>query len=189
MNEADLPETAIRPYPAQYIKPWELEDGTAVNIRPVRPEDEPLIVKFHEGLSEHSVYMRYFHALKLSQRVAHERLTRICHIDYAREMVLVAVRQGQDRDIVGIGRLSKVYGGDEAEFAILIQDDFQGKGLGRELLKRLLEVARDEPDIGRVVAYMLPENLGMRRISEQLEFDLKFEEQMVKAEKVVYPLS
>ena len=186
-NETDLPETAIRPYPAQYIKPWKLEDGTAVNIRPVRPEDEPLIVKFHEGLSEHSVYMRYFHALKLGQRVAHERLTRICHIDYAREMVLVAVRQKEDRDIVGIGRLSKVYGGDEAEFAILIQDDFQGKGLGRELLKRLLDVARDEPDIGRVVAYMLPENLGMRRISEQLEFDLKFEERMVKAEKVIRP--
>jgi len=183
--EADLPELAIRPYPTQYVKPWTMDDGNVVNIRPVRPEDEPLMVHFHEGLSEHSVYMRYFHALKLSQRVAHERMTRICHIDYAREMVLVAVRREPERQIVGVGRLSKVYGGDEAEFAILIKDDYQGQGLGREILQRLLQVAHDEPDIGRVVAYMLPENMGMRRLSEQLEFDLKFQERMVKAEKVI----
>ncbi len=188
-KEEDLPELAIRPYPDQYARHWTTEGGIEVNIRPVRPEDEPLIVRFHEGLSEHSVYMRYFHALKLSQRVAHERLTRICHIDYAREMVLVVVRLEPEREIVGIARLSKVYGGDEAEFAILIKDDYQGQGLGRELLKRLLEVAKDEPDIGRVVAYMLPENLGMRRISEQLEFDLKFQERMVKVEKAVKNLA
>ena len=56
------------------------------------------------------------------------------------------MRREPEREIVGVGRLSKVYGGDEAEFAILIKDDYQGKGLGRELLQRLLEVARDEPD-------------------------------------------
>lgn len=184
-QESDLPRLAIRPYPLQYIEPWNLKDGTFVNIRPIRPEDEPLIAKFHEGLSEHSVYMRYFHALKLSQRVAHERLTRICHIDYDREMVLVAVKREPEREIVGVGRLSKLYGSDDAEFAILIKDDYQGLGLGTELLRRLLEVAEDERDIGCVMAYMLPENMGMRRVAEKLGFQLKYEDQMMRAEKVI----
>ena len=61
--------------------------------RPIRPEDEPLMVKFHETLSERSVYFRYFHAMRLTQRVAHERLTRICFIDYEREMALVRARK------------------------------------------------------------------------------------------------
>ncbi len=181
-TEADLPRLAVRPYPAQYIDSWRLRDDTPVNIRPIRPEDEPLMVEFHGGLSEHSVYMRYFHTLQLSQRVAHERLTRICFIDYDREMVLVAVRREPERQIVGVGRLSKLYGSDEAEFAILIDDDYQGEGLGTELLGRLLQVARDEKDIGTVMAYMLPENIAMRRVVEKLGFDLKFEERMIRAE-------
>ena len=105
------------------------------------------MVKFHEGLSEHSVYMRYFHALKLDQRVAHERLTRICFIDYDRELVLVAIRREPVRQIVGIARLSKIYGSDAAEFAILIDDNYQGQGLGTELLKRLIKAAAEEPDL------------------------------------------
>lgn len=182
VQEEDLPQLAIRPYPAQYIRPWHMKDGTMLNIRPIRPEDEPLMVQFHEGLSEHSVYMRYFHALKLDQRVAHDRLTRICYIDYDREMVLVAVRRQPVREIAGVARLSKVYGTDEAEFAVLISDDYQGQGLGSELLERLIQVARDEGDIGRVVAHMLPENLGMKRVAEKLGFNLHFEERMLKAE-------
>jgi acetyltransferase len=87
-REEDLPSTAIRPYPTQYVSHEELRDGTSVTIRPIRPEDEPLMVKFHETLSEESVYMRYFHMMNLDQRTTHERLTRICFIDYDREMAL-----------------------------------------------------------------------------------------------------
>ncbi len=181
-SEKALPKLAIRPYPLQYIKPWHLKDGTFINIRPIRPEDEPLMVSFHEGLSEQSVYMRYFHALQLSQRVAHERLTRICFIDYDREMVLVSVRRKPAREIIAVARLSKIYGTDEAEFAILIKDEYQGQGLGTELLTRIISVARDEGDIGCVMAYMLPENSGMRRIVDKLGFELKFEDQMVRAQ-------
>jgi acetyltransferase len=152
-----------------------------LNIRPIRPEDEPLMIGFHEGLSEQSVYLRYFHALNLDQRVAHERLTRICFIDYDREMVLVAVQREPERRIVGVGRLSKVYGSDAAEFAILVSDDFQGQGLGTELLRRVVEIGKDEGDIGRITAYMLGENIGMRKVSEKLGFSLKYEDQMVKA--------
>jgi acetyltransferase len=186
--ESDLPKLAIRPYPMRYVQPWSLKDDTFVNIRPIRPEDEPLMAIFHGGLSEQSVYMRYFHALNLSQRVEHERLTRICFIDYDREMVLVAMRRQPERKIIGVGRLSKIYGSDEAEFAILIEDEHQRQGLGTELLSRLLQVAQDERDIGRVIAYMLPENLGMRRISEKLGFQLKFEDRMVRVEKEIRKL-
>jgi acetyltransferase len=90
--EEDLPQTAIRPYPIQYVSEEETPDGERVRVRPIRPEDEPLMVRFHESLSEQSVYMRYFHMMKLDQRTAHERLTRICFIDYDREMALVAER-------------------------------------------------------------------------------------------------
>src|SRR5205823_1816906 len=90
VSEASLPKPAIRPYPSKYVIPWTLKDGTAITIRPIRPEDEPLMVKFHQGLSERSVRLRYFAPLKLGQRVAHERLTRVCFNDYDRELALVA---------------------------------------------------------------------------------------------------
>lgn len=182
--EDDLPELAIRPYPNQYVWHWTTDDGTNVRIRPIRPEDEPLMVKFHESLSEHSVYMRYFRALNLDQRTAHERLTRICFIDYDREMALVATRPNSDtgeREIVGVGRLSKHYEGNEAEFALLISDKFQRQGLGTELLRRLLQIAERE-DVHTVMAYMLPENRGMKRIAEELGFSFMREDGLVKAE-------
>ena len=84
-----------------------------VTIRPIRPEDEPLMVRFHETLSERSVYFRYFHAMQLTQRIAHDRLTRICFIDYEREMALVVLRntaQTAESEILGVGRLIKMQG-------------------------------------------------------------------------------
>ena len=100
-TEEQLPKLAIRPYPTQYVGAWKMKDGKKVTIRPIRPEDEPLMVKFHEGLSERSVYLRYFSPLKLQQRVAHSRLIRICFNDYDREIALVAEHKdgnGQVRD-------------------------------------------------------------------------------------------
>ena len=176
--EADLPRSAIRPYPAQYAGPWRLKDGTPVIIRPIRPEDEPLLVKFHQTLSERSVYFRYFHMVNLLQRTSHERLTRICHIDYDREMALVVERRatgaagmGDEREILAVGRLSRTPGTGEAEgeFALLISDRYQRQGLGTELLGRLVQVGRDE-GLRRITAEILPENLGMRRVAERLGF-------------------
>jgi acetyltransferase len=168
----DLPRPAIRPYPTQYVAAWTAEDGTEVVIRPIRPEDEPLLVTFHSTLSERSVALRYFHAMKYTTRVAHERLTRICFIDYDREMALVADRRCPGtgtHEILGVGRLSKVRGTNEAEFALLVSDRFQGQGLGTELLSRLLQVGRDE-DIDRIFGDILPENREMQRICERLGF-------------------
>ena len=92
LSEEQLPKLAIRPYPTQYVWAWKTKAGEEVEIRPIRSEDEPPMVQFHETLSERSVYLRYFHMIKLSQRVSHERLTRICFNDYDREIALVAER-------------------------------------------------------------------------------------------------
>ena len=148
-----------------------------VAIRPIRPEDEPLMVKFHETLSERSVYLRYMQMLELSQRVAHERLTRMCFIDYDREMALVAEREVPEADsseIIAVGRLQKIHGTGEAEFAIVISDDYQGKGLGAELLQRLIRIARAE-GVERVTAEILSENTHMQALAEEAGFTLKGE--------------
>ena len=93
VQDAEILRPAIRPYPTQYVSSWTAKDGMPLVIRPIRPEDEPLLVQFHGTLSDRSVVLRYFHVMTLSTRVAHERLTRICFIDYDREMALVAERQ------------------------------------------------------------------------------------------------
>jgi len=175
MREQDRPRLAIRPYPVQYVKPWRFEDGTEVVIRPIRPEDEPLMVRFHGRLSERSVYLRYFHLLNLDDRVAHERLTRTCFIDYDREMALVVERanpETAEREILAIGRVTKSHYANEGEFALLIADGFQGHGLGTELLRELVKIGRAE-GLDRMVAEMLPENDHMIRIARQLGFELR----------------
>src|SRR5919107_230211 len=139
-QEKDLPRTAIRPYPTQYVSSVELSDGTPVAIVSIRAEDEPLMVKFHETLSEQSVYMRYFHMMKLGYRTAHERLTRICFIDYDREMALVVDRRDPatgDHEILAVGRLSRTDG---------------------------------EEGLRRIIADILPENRPMRRLCRSAGF-------------------
>jgi acetyltransferase len=170
--DRDLPTTAIRPYPTQYVNEWTARDGKRVTIRPIRPEDEPLMVRFHERLSDRSVYFRYFNVLKLNQRVAHERLTRICFIDYDREMALVAEHRDPatgERQVLGVGRLTKVHGVNQAEFAVIVADEFQRLGLGGEFLARLKAVARAER-LDRVAGDVLAENADMVRLCERHGF-------------------
>ena len=173
VNVADLPKTAIRAYPAKYVAAWTMKNGEEVMIRPIRPEDEPLMIKFHQALSERTVYLRYFQPLKLSQRTAHERLTRICFTDYDREMPLVVERKNNDGtcEILAVGRLSKLHGRNEAELAALVSDRAQHLGLGSELYRRMLQVARDEK-IAVVSSNMLAENHEMRAICVRLGFKL-----------------
>jgi acetyltransferase len=186
LPDEELPAFAIRPYPIQYVQPWTMADGTAVCIRPIRPEDEPLMVKFHSTLSEQSVYLRYLQVLKLGTRVAHERLARLSFIDYDREMALVAeVEEAKTGEcqIIGVGRLIKIHGTRDAEFAIIISDRYQRGGLGTELLRRLVQFGRDER-LESIFAYMLPENIGMQRASEKIGFTLRPAEdgKLVRAE-------
>jgi len=186
VTREQIPQTAVRAYPSRYVAPWTMKDGGHVNLRPIRPEDEPMMVRFHETLSERSVYLRYFHLMNLEQRTTHERLTRICFIDYDREMALVAVKRNPETgegEILGVGRLMKIHGTREAEIAVLISDNWQGRGLGKELLSRLLVVAADDK-LANVVADILPDNRGVMRICEKLGFSLKhsLDDDVVRAE-------
>lgn len=187
VQEDALPQLAIRPYPTHYVQPFTAADGTTFTIRPIRPEDEPMIVQYHRTLSEQSVYLRYFRAFQFDQRVEHDRLVRICFVDYDRDMALVAERKNPhsgEREIVAVGRLSKLHGTGDAEFAILVNDACQGKGIGSELLRRLLEIGRSE-GVERVFAYMMAENRGMYHICQKLGFSFAREADLVKAEIVL----
>jgi len=169
-NESDLPRLAIRPYPIRYQKKIALGDGSEFDIRPIRPEDEPLLVKFHYTLSERSVYFRYFHWMKLEQRTEHERLTRMCFIDYDRQMAFVAQSPESD-EIAGIGRLVKSHTGDEAELAVIVSDQFQKRGIGTALVLQLVDFAREEK-LKRITATVMFQNRPMQKVFERAGFRL-----------------
>jgi acetyltransferase len=186
VKESEIPKMAIRPYPTRYVAAWKMKDGTEVTIRPIRPEDEPAMVHFHETLSDQSVYYRYFHMMNLEQRVRHERLMRTCFIDYDREMALVAERRNPetgDPEILAVSRMTRVHWANEAEVAIIVSDQWQGRGLGKEMMARLLIIGADE-NLDRLTAEMLPENRHVMRVCEKLGFTLKhsLEDEVVRAE-------
>jgi acetyltransferase len=175
IKESELPKSAIRPYPIQYVGDWKMKNGEKVAIRPIRPEDEPTIIKFHEKLSDRTVLMRYFAPLQLSQRTAHERLTRICFVDYDREMALVAERRNNASgvpEILAVSRLHHMHGTEDVEASVVVIDEAQHLGLGTELMKRAVEIARNE-GAKRVVASVLPENEDMQAIFKGLGFHLE----------------
>lgn len=174
MKLEHLPRPTIRPYPAQYVWDWRLKDATPVTIRPIRPEDEPLMVQFHHTLSERSVYLRYFCSLSLSTRVEHERLVRICFGSYDRGFALVADRTNPEtgqHEVLGVGRFSAISRAD-AEAAVLVSDRWHGRGLGTELLAGVARVAREEK-FRRLSGEILRDNLATQAIFRKVGFRLR----------------
>ena len=148
--------------------------GANIVIRTIRPDDEPLMVEFHKTLSDYSVHFRYHGAISLRERTLHERLRRHCSVDCTRELALVAVLdKSHEREILGVGRLFKNPSRNDAEFALLIADPWQGKGLGTELLKLLVRLGR-RSRLERIVGHILDGNTAMRRASERAGFKLHF---------------
>ncbi len=181
LSDDDLPRLAIRPYPSQYVGRVTTSKGLDILLRPIRPEDEPLLVAFHAQLSEETVRFRWFHSMQFSQRTSHERLRRVCFADYDRELAMVAESGiGGTRRVVGVGRLSRTE--NSAEYAVVVSDAEQGKGIGRAIMTRLIEVARAE-GIRSIYADVLPDNHAMQGLCRQLGFklDQDFQEQIVKA--------
>src|SRR5262249_12927855 len=129
LTPADLPagqrlRLAVRPYPNQYTAPFRLDDDTEVTIRAIRPEDEPLIIGLHASCSERTIRMRFFSLVKTLSR---DSLIRLCHLDYDREMALVAVhRDDAGPHIVGVSRYYLDPETGEAEFAVVVGDAWQG---------------------------------------------------------------
>ncbi|MGA7753782.1 MAG: bifunctional acetate--CoA ligase family protein/GNAT family N-acetyltransferase [Candidatus Sulfotelmatobacter sp.] len=173
MSAEQLPHPSIRPYPSQYVWNWHLKDGTPVTIRPIRPEDEPLMVQFHTTLSERSVYLRYFCSLSLSARVEHERLVRICFGSYDRGFALVADRENPEtgrHEVLGVGRFSAIDRA-EAEAAVLVSDRWHRLGLGTELLAGVARVARAER-FQKLSGEILRDNLATQAIFKKVGFKL-----------------
>jgi acetyltransferase len=175
LREEALPLPAIRPYPQQYASTCTLRDGAPVVLRPIRPEDEPMMVRFHATLSDRSVYFRYFRAMSLEHRASHARLARICFVDYSREMALVAVHQDAatgHAEIRGVGRLCREPGRREAEFAVVVSDSWQGRGLGTRLLARLVDIGRKE-GLERISGAILADNVEMQHVAERVGFTVR----------------
>ncbi len=161
--DAKLPCPAIRPYPSQYISTWKASDGMEFTLRPIRPEDEPLVIDFNHQLSDRSVYLRYFLPLKLNVRISHERLITKVFIDYSREIALAAEYADEQgvKHIAGIARLVRSHSGNAAEVAFIVADKFQNRGLGSHLMESMIDVARAE-GIAQLEGTVLSENTNMK---------------------------
>jgi acetyltransferase len=173
VDNAELPRPAIRPYPIEYVSHWTMKDGSNVTIRPIRAEDETPMAEFHKTLSDSTVYLRYFQMQRLESRVAHERLVRKCFLDYDREMALVADRldtRTGHHEVLAVGRLAREGQVEEAELGVVVADRCQGSGLGTELVRRLLQIARTEK-IRRVEAHILWENTPMLALAKHFHFE------------------
>ena len=150
------------PSPGFEPRVLELSDGTTVHVRPIVPEDEPLLIDAVAAMSERSVYFRFFSPLKrLPDALAH----RLAVVDYNDRFALVATTHKSSERIVGVARYDRVVGTDVAETAVSVVDEFQRRGLGSSLLAILAKVARDH-GIRTFTLIVLPENqqmLGMLR--------------------------
>lgn len=170
---------SICPYPDRYVKELALRDGTPVVIRPIRPEDEPLIGEFMKGLSGETFSFRFCQQVV---EMSHERLVRYCQVDYDRELAFVAVMRGSDgrERIIGDVRVIKQPDLENAEVAILVSDEIQGKGLGRILMEYCLRVSKE---VGLKALWMeiLKENTRMLHIAKLFDFKRAYaDEDMIK---------
>ncbi|MBI5346935.1 MAG: bifunctional acetate--CoA ligase family protein/GNAT family N-acetyltransferase, partial [Chlamydiae bacterium] len=168
-----LPKLAIRPYPINYVQDWTLKNKREVTIRPIKPEDEPAIVNFIKDLSEKTIRQRYLQTLLYDELLGREKLIQICFNDYDREIALVAELKNEKREkeILAIGRLTKLAHTNDAAFAILVKDAWHGQGLGKKLLSSLIEIAKNEK-IERLLAQMFTENIVMQKLCAKLGFKL-----------------
>jgi acetyltransferase len=171
-EQKDLPHSAIRPYPVEYVSTFQMKDGTGLTFRPIRAEDEPLLTEFHKELSDRTVYLRYLQVRQLDSRIAHERLIRKCFLDYDREIALVAERRHPNtgpQQLLAVGRLSRTLEQGEVQIAVLVADQFQRGGIGGELVRRLIAIAKRE-GYKKIVASILGENAAMLALARHFQF-------------------
>ena len=165
LSDAELPRLAIRPYPHEYERPATTDDGAAIVIRPIRPEDEPAMATFHARLSKRTVRARHRKDRPLSERTAHERLARICFVDYDREFALVAEAPvlGGATEIAGVARLSRIHATNDRMLTLTVADAWQRQGVGAHLVRSAVRVAQGEA-VDHVISELAPDNAGMREI-------------------------
>jgi acetyltransferase len=151
------PHLVISPYPTKYIVHWRLSDMDVL-LRPIRPEDEPLEHEMLTSLSEKTLKQRFFQTIR---QITHEMHVRFCNIDYEREIAIVAeIREGEKRRIIGIGRLIIEPDLKKGEFAVVVHDRFQGRGLGYKLVDMVIGIGQ-EKGLGEIYGFVLSENSRM----------------------------
>ena len=173
---------AIHPYPVHFTREVTLSDGQMVRMRPIRPEDAEIEQEFVRGLSEESRYMRFMRVL---DELTPEMLVRFTQIDYDREMAFIALHtvDGCEREI-GVARYNLEPDGETAEFALVVGDKWQSKGVGTVLLEILVEYARQR-GVRELIGEVLLRNVNMRQLGARLGF----EEQILESEEDVVRIS
>jgi acetyltransferase len=167
----------ISPYPEHFKRVITMKNGKRALLRPIRPEDEPLEKEMFSKLSRESVYFRFFGYVP---KVSHKFLIRFSHIDYDRELALIAEVEEEGRKMMaGIARLVNDYGNRSAEFAIIVADPWQGQGLGNMLMAYILDIAKTR-SLERITAQALTSNRVMLQMFEKQGFHV------VKREGGVY---
>jgi acetyltransferase len=166
-GEPKRPHLVITPYPTRYVSPWRLSDGTEVLLRPIRPEDEPMLAEMLATVSAQSLRFRFFGNVPAFD---HDRLVRFTNNDYDREIAIVAeLAQGTKKRIIGVARLMGDPERGPGEFATLIHDEFQGKGLGFKLIDVMIGIAH-EKGFDALSGFVASNNQRMLRVVEQLGF-------------------
>ena len=159
------PHLIISPYPTKYMMHWALPNGTDVLLRPIRPEDEPLEHEMLTSLSEKTLRERFFQVIR---HIPHEMHVRMCNIDYEREIAIVAeIREDGRKRMIGIGRLIIESDLKKAEFAVVVHDAFQGKGLGYKLVDMVIGIGH-EKGVEEIYGYVLSENTKMLNMCSRL---------------------
>jgi len=164
---------AIHPYPAHLVSRWQLPDGTDLTIRPIRPEDAEIEQRFVRGLSERTRYFRFMQTLN---ELTPQMLTRFTQIDYDREMALIAVVEeaGGEREI-GVGRYVINPDGRSCEFAIVVDDRWQRRGIAHKLMDGLMQTARSR-GLESIEGEVLANNHEMLALMRNLNFRISTSE-------------
>jgi len=157
----------ISPYPNQYEMTTTTRAGVTIFIRPIKPEDEPLLADLFHRLSPESIYFRFFHPM---HEVPHSVLARCTQIDYDRDMALVAFEHAEpEKNLLGVARAMSNPRGIHSEFAIVVDDRWHRRGIGTALLQHLMNIAQ-ERHMEPLVGYVLPGNTGMLALARNLGF-------------------
>lgn len=169
-DQFQYPHLVITPYPTRLVTNWILSDGREILIRPIKPEDEPLKYEMLASCSEETLKGRYFQKLK---SLSHEMLMRLCNIDYDREIAIVAeIKEAQKKRLVGVGRLIIEPDLLNGEFAVVVHDDYQAKGLGYKLVDMLIGIAQ-EKGLEKFMGYVLTNNQKMLNLVRKLGFTVE----------------
>ena len=169
---AQYKHLSISPYPEHLEEIIDVSGIGNLLIRPIRPEDAPLLEAHFNSLSERSVYFRFFGPMK---KMPHHMLARFTQIDYDREIAMVAILQGDAGEkMIGVGRIIMEPGRKAAEFAVVVADQYHGKGIGAILMRQSLAVAR-KMGIEKVYGIVLPGNTSMLALGKKLGFSIKQE--------------